>query len=483
MSRENQEISEEKREVGADQKDGLLDIGLFVDMGWSCIRRYWVWMLVIISVSSSIAWFSVNWSYTPTYTASTTFIVNTNTAYSYNQEYYNKATANQLSKTFPYIISNSALQRMIEEDLGVSSIPGTIKAEAMEGTNLITISATAYSPQTAYDILQSVLETYPKVARPVIGDTSMNVVEETGVPTSANQAMNNSGVARRGFAIGVLICFAWIALYVMGRKTIRKEEEMKTMLNIRCLASVPKVQFKKTRSVKKNQILLDNTRVSYSFTESYRTIRTRVERVINEAGSKVFLVSSASPGEGKTTVSVNLALSLAQKGKKVVLIDLDLRNPSVMRAFGKKEKRYGIAEVLQGKVPLNEVIVPYGDTTLKIIPGGKPVQLTAKLLNSQALELIFKVLQAQADCIIIDTPPSGLLSDAAQIAKFADEGIFVVRQDFSSIDRIKEGIEMLTDTELHIAGCILNYAETGIMGYGSYGYRRYGKYGKYGYSE
>ena len=279
MSRENQEISEEKREVGLDQKDGLLDIGLFVDMGLSCVRRYWVWMLVIVSVCSSIAWFSVNWSYTPTYTASTTFIVNTNTAYSYNQEYYNKATANQLSKTFPYIISNSALQRMIEEDLGVNSIPGTIKAEAMEGTNLITISATAYSAQTAYDILQSVLDTYPKVARPVIGDTNMNVVEETGIPTSANQAMNNSGVARRGFAIGVLICMVWTALYVMGRKTIRKEEEMKTMLNIRCLASVPKVQFKKTRSVKKNQILLDNTRVSYSFTESYRTIRTRVERV------------------------------------------------------------------------------------------------------------------------------------------------------------------------------------------------------------
>ena len=483
MSRENQEISEEKREVGLDQKDGLLDIGLFVDMGLSCVRRYWVWMLVIVSVCSSIAWFSVNWSYTPTYTASTTFIVNTNTAYSYNQEYYNKATANQLSKTFPYIISNSALQRMIEEDLGVNSIPGTIKAEAMEGTNLITISATAYSAQTAYDILQSVLDTYPKVARPVIGDTNMNVVEETGIPTSANQAMNNSGVARRGFAIGVLICMVWTALYVMGRKTIRKEEEMKTMLNIRCLASVPKVQFKKTRSVKKNQILLDNTRVSYSFTESYRTIRTRVERVINEAGSKVFLVSSASPGEGKTTVAANLALSLAQKGKKVVLIDLDLRNPSILRAFGKKEKRYGISEVLQGKVPLNEVIEPYSDTTLKIIPGGKPVQLTAKLLNSPALELIFKVLKNQADCIIIDTPPSGLLSDAAQIARFADEGIFVVRQDFSSIDRIKEGIEMLTDTDLHIAGCILNYAETGIMGYGSYGYGRYGKYGKYGYSE
>lgn len=483
MSRENQEIVNEKREVELESKDGLLDIGMFVDVAWGGIKRYWVWMLVIISVCSSIAWFSANWSYTPTYTASTTFIVNTNTAYSYNAEYYNKATANQLSKTFPYIISNRALQHMIEENLGVDSIPGTIEAEAMEGTNLITIKTTATDPQTAYAILQSVITNYPTVARPVIGATTMNVVEETGIPTKPNQSVTNSGVARRGFLIGCVICMVWISLYVMGRKTIRKEEEMKSMLNIRCLASVPRVQFKKTRSVKKNQVLIDNTRVSYSFTESYRTIRTRVERVINEKGSKVFLVSSASPSEGKTTVAANLALALAQKGKNVILIDLDLRNPSVMKALGKREKRNGIAEVLQGKVPLNEVMEQYGDTTLKIIPGGKPLQLTAKLLNGQALGLIFKVLRAQADCIIIDTPPSGLLSDAAQVARYADEGIFVVRQDFSSIDRIKEGIEMLTDTELHIAGCILNYAETGLMGYGSYGYGRYGRYGKYGYSE
>lgn len=483
MSRDNQDISEEKREINRESKDSLLDIGLFVDMGWGCIRRYWIWMLVIVSICSSIAWFSANWSYSPTYTASTTFIVNTNTAYSYNQEYYNRATANQLSKTFPYIISNSALQHMIEEDLGVDSIPGTIKASAMESTNLITISTTAGDPQTAYAILQSVIKNYPAVARPVIGDTTMNVVEETGIPTSPDNHLTNSGVARRGFAIGILICMAWTGLYVMGRKTIRKEEEMRTFLNIRSLASVPRVQFKKTRSVKKNQILIDNPRVSYGFTEAYRTIRTRVERVINEQKKKVFLVSSASPGEGKTTVAVNIALSLAEKGKKVYLIDMDLRNPSILRAFGKKERRSGIAEVLQGKAALNDVVVEYGNTTLKIIPGGRPVQLTSKLLNSQALGVIFQVLQAQADCIVIDTPPSGLLSDAAQIARYADEGIFVVRQDFSSVDRIKEGIEMLTDTELHITGCILNYAETGIMGYGSYGYGRYGKYGKYGYSE
>lgn len=482
MNKEYHDVNEEKKENAAveEQEEGLLDITLIVDEGWKCFKRCWVWFLAVISLCSSIGWFAVKWSYVPKYLASSTFIVTTNTMYSYNSDYYNRTTASQLSKVFPYIISNSALQYMIAEDLEVEAIPGTISAEAMEGTNLMTISAKANDPQTAYDILQSVLRNYPKVARAVVGNTSMKVLEETGVPQYPCNSADLSGSAKKGFLFGGLICAAWMVLYALGRKTIRREEELKTMLNIRCLAAVPKVQFKKSHSKRRKQILVDNVRVSAAFTESYRTIRTRIERVMRENNSKVFLVSSANASEGKTTMAANLALSLAEKGKKVALLDLDLRNPSVSKAMGMPERKRGMVDVLLGRAPILEVMEKYKETSLSIIPGGKPVQMTARLLNSEALELMFQILSEQMDCIIVDTPPSGLLSDAALIARYADEGIFVVKQDYSTVERIKEGIDMLTDANLHIAGCILNYAEAGITGYGYGSYGKYGKYGKYG---
>ncbi len=486
MSNEYQETNEDnriltdKRESTArrdpDEDRDLMDITGYVDAAWKCIRRSWALFLVIISLCSSIGWFFAKTTYTPSYTASSTFIVNTKTSYSYMEDSYNQSTASQLSKTFPYIISNSAMQHLLEEDLGVSSVPGQITATALSGTNLITISVQAASGQLAYDILQSVLRNYPTIGRAVIGSTTMRIVEESGVPTSPSNAGNFRRWAKFGFLAGAALCCAWIVLSVMGRKTIVRKEDLNSMLNLRCLAVIPKVQFKKRKSKKKNLVLLDNNRVSDSFKESMRTVRARVERSMEEDGYQVFLVSSANAGEGKTTFSVNLAQALAEKGKRVILMDLDLRNPSVMKTFGARDGRGGVNEVIQGKIPLNRILEGYGDTTLKIIPGGKPVQLTSRILTNPAMEIIFKALRAQADVIIVDTPPCGLLSDSALIAKYVDAGIFVVRQDYTSLERIKEGIEMLSEAELPLVGCVLNYAQAGITktvsGYGT---------GRYGY--
>ncbi len=488
MSKEYQETSVDNRTLtdkrenterrDPDENRDLMDITGYVDAAWKCIKRSWPWFLVIISLCSTIGWGIAKSTYTPAYTASSTFIVNTKTSYSYMEDSYNQSTASQLSKTFPYIISNSAMQHLLEEDLGVDSVPGKITATALQGTNLITISVQAASGQLAYDILQSVLRNYPTIGRAVIGSTTMRIVEETGVPTSPSNSGNFRQWAKFGFLAGAALCCVWIFLSIMARKTIVRKEDLTSVLNLRCLAVVPKVQFKKRKSKKKNLVLIDNNRVADSFKEAIRTVRARVERSMEEEGYKVFLVSSANAGEGKTTFSVNLAQSLAEKGKRVILMDLDLRNPSVMKTFGVREPRYGINEVIQGKAPLNNVLEGYGNTTLKIIPGGKPIQLTSRVLTNPAMEIIFKALRAQADVIIVDTPPCGLLSDSALIAKYVDAGIFVVRQDYTSVERIKEGIEMLSEAELPLVGSVLNYAQAGITKAGS----GYGT-GKYGYSK
>ena len=480
-------MSKEYTEITDEPSKGLLDIMMIIDDAFKGLVRYWILLLVIISLFSSIFYLRAKRDYVPMYSTSMTFIVNTTLAVNYNAEYYNNATAAQIARTFPYIISNSALQHIIADDLGVSEIPGTITAKAMSDTNLITISVVAYDGKMAYDILQSVIRNYSQVAKAVIGDTELNVVDETGISLDPVNAASPRSAAEDGFLIGTAIDAVLLLLYAVIRKTIRREEDLKKLLNVKCLGTIPRIKFKKRSDRQRNRVLIDNRGVSYGFIESIRTVRTRIERDSAETGAKVYMVSSAVTGEGKSTVAANLALSLAGKGKKVLLIDLDLRNPSITKVLDIQDVKKGLMDVLLDKAYLTEVIVNYKETGLKVLPGREPVRTTARILNDKRIELLFETLRRAADYIIVDTPPSGLLADAAQIVRWVDAGIFVVRQDYAPAERVLDGIEMLSDTGLRLAGWVMNYGEAGITGYGygyGYGYGRYGysKYGKYGKS-
>lgn len=489
MSREYSSTKIEKRDQEQENESGLLDISQLIDDAFKGLLRYWVLFLAILSLCSSLFYFMAKWSYEPQYYADTTFIVNTTTALNYSESYYNKTAAEQMAKTFPYIIMNNTLKHMIEEDLGVSPIPGQIEAVAMEDANMITISVTAGTPTDAYDILQSVIKNYPKIAESVIGETELVVLDETGMPAGPMNSVGAMQEAKKGFLVGAAICVLWLAIYALTRKTLRREDDFKKLLNVTCIGSVPRVRFKKRSQTEQNKILVVNPKMAYGFNEANRVLRTRIERDAIEHGAQIYMVSSALAKEGKSTVATNLALSLATKGKKVILMDLDLRNPSIEGTLGLEKQEKGMIDVLRGRADIKDIMVQYEDTSLMVLPGGKSTQTTGRVLSDKIVGLICKELRGMADYIIVDTPPSSLLTDATHIVKHMDAGIFVVRQDYASLDSVVDGIEMLSDTGLRLVGCVFNRAETGITGhrygygygYGYYGrYSRYGKYGKYG---
>ena len=204
-------------------------------------------------------------------------------------------------------------------------------------------------------------------------------------------------------------------------------------------------------------------------------------------------MTSAVPEEGKTTVAVNLALALAQKNHRVVLIDGDLRNPSVLQALNLPKKKDGIVQVLRGQANLEDVLMEYRETGLKLLPGSGKISNPASLIRSEEMKNLMETLKEQSDFLIIDTPPSSVLSDAAMYEALVDGAVMVVRQDFASAQQVQRGMETLADADIPVIGYVLNYMEEGAMGYGyssygkygygKYGYRRYGYgYGKYGYS-
>lgn len=488
MNREYSSIRTSKREIEEGTEPELINIAWLIDDAFKGLRRFWVWFLVVISVFSSIFYIHEKRGYVPQYYAASTFVVNRSSSVNYQESYYNRTTTAQLAKTFPYIIMNDALQHLIADDLGVESVPGTVEATTLEDTNMITLSVTAYTPEDAYNILQSVIKNYPQIAKSVVGETELNIIDETGMPQGPMNAVSGRRAGVKGFLAGCVICFIWLFVYALTRKTIRREDDFKNMLNVKCFCTIPLMRFKKRSKTEKNRMLIDNPHVSYGFVEANRTLRTRIEKDALKNDAKIYLVSGAEAQEGKSIVAVNLALSLATKGKKVIIVDLDLRHPSVAEKLGLEKSEKGFIDVLRGKATVEDIMVPYKDSSLYVLQGGRAVSNTAQILASKRVGEVCKKLRDSADYVIIDTPPSGLLSDAAQIVKCVDAGIFVVRQDYAPLESILEGIEMLSDSGLRLAGCVLNCAEVGITGYGNgygygygrYGYGSYGRYGSYG---
>ncbi|MCI6019055.1 MAG: CpsD/CapB family tyrosine-protein kinase, partial [Clostridiales bacterium] len=196
------------------------------------------------------------------------------------------------------------------------------------------------------------------------------------------------------------------------------------------------------------------------------------------------MVTSAVAGEGKSTTAVNLALSMAKKGVKVILVDGDLRHPSVAPILG-IESEFGIADILRGDVKTTEVLKAAGEDGLLVIPGTKPVKNPTELISSENMQRLIYQLKKAADYVIIDTPPCTVMSDASVFARMTQGIVMVVRQDFARIEKVVSGFEILVETGTPLIGYILDGTAVGITGYGhgyGYGYGKYG-YGKYGYGK
>jgi len=464
-----------------------IDFGTLIDDMWKGFKRYWWLFLLIISLFASASFFLARWRYKPVYHAYSTFTVKTEEALGYSSANYNQTVATQLGEVFPYLLTSDVLNKLVAEDIGMDTVPGTVKAGAMDATNLITLSVDAENGQLAYDILQSVIRNYPKVSDYVIGNIVLNPMDESGVPATPSNQVNFRSRAKFGGLIGAVLCLIILILYALTRMTIRSEDDLRKVFNIPCLGSIPYAQLKKRSRKSRGGLTIDAKGAPYIFIESVRTVRNRLEREAAQHGVKTILVTSAMPSEGKTTTAVNIALSLARKERKVILVDADLRSPSVAKQLDLEDSEFGFVDVLTGKAAVKDAARLYGGLkTLIVIPGGKPMSDPAELISSDMMKKVVDGLRSSADYVIFDTPPSAVVSDAAAIARCVDGGVFVVKQDYAKVDVLQEGMEMFPGSGIQMLGCVLNSTVAGLTGssysYGHYGYGKYGGYGKkYGY--
>lgn len=189
--------------------------------------------------------------------------------------------------------------------------------------------------------------------------------------------------------------------------------------------------------------------------EAYKTLRTNLLFALRGDGCKRFCITSSMPGEGKSITILNLAISIAQTGKKVLLIDADMRRPALARLLAENPVP-GLSNVLAGQVSVSDAIRVQTYSNLDVMFCGDVPPYPSELLSSQQMVKLVEDMSRKYDFVLVDAPPVNLVSDCCIIANMLDGIVLLARQNKARKDGVKQAINQLRLTNANVLGCVFN---------------------------
>lgn len=458
------------------------------------IRRLWCVVLVMI-IAASCAFVASDVLYTPQYQTKTTFVVSMRNGAT--SVYSNLNAAQGLAASFSEVLSSNVMTRRVTETLG-HSYSGSISASVISETNLLEMKVTSTSPREAYLITQAVLENYDELAGQILNNVSLDILQQPVVPTTPINSPNTNRYIKIAVMGSGVVTIGLICLWCLLRDTVKSVEEVEEKLDTKLLATLHYERKKKTLkaklSRKRESILITNPTTGFSYVETIHMLRSRISRQMKHDGFKTIMVTSVLENEGKSTVCANLALSMARRGKRVLLIDADMRKPAIHKIFDLQARKYAtLADLLRGNAEMNDALVRDVADNLLLLLGRHGTEHSTELASGEDMALMLRQVQRSVDVVIIDTPPMTVSADAECLANLADATVLVVRQDTASVPLINDMLDILAGCRAKVLGCVLNnyhaadiddqftYGSGGKYGYGhryGYGYGYGKKYAK-----
>ena len=314
----------------------------------------------------------------------------------------------------------------------------------------------------------------------MFSNASLQILQEPQVPSSPS---NTSWImARRNLlaAAGMLAMAAVICLFYLLRFTVKSPSSASRLLDGTVRGIIP---FESKgilgRKNAKKALLLNSPLVSMDFAEASRRAEAKVEYHMRRNDQKILLVTSISENEGKSTVAANIALALAEKHQKVLLVDGDLRQPAQYKVFEEKSAgRTSVEQVFRGKASWRENLYynkAAGIWELFQFSGTKD---PAAVFAEAPMKTLAREWKQEMDYIIIDSPPTAVSTDAEVWMEAADTVLLVVREDWSDVRIVNDTVDMIWQSGCDFSGFILNaFHRDWISQSSGYGYD-YGDYGK-----
>lgn len=386
-------------------------------------------------------------------------------------------TQNDLN-TYIEVLNSPTVLDAIRAEVGEDAV-FTVSAATTGTSAILNVTATSPDAATAAQVanvagpeLAAVAPEFSALlanAGQTVEATFISPAEVPGSPTSPDVGRNLALGLLFGVAAGIGLAFVQHGLDTR----VRGEADIVSMSDRPVLANIPF-----DRHADKRPIIMDAQPHS-PHAEEYRRLRANLLFVDVEKATHSFVITSAMPSEGKTTTAINLAIAMADAGSRVLLVDADLRNPSVAKTMGLAGDA-GLTTMLIGKATFDDVAQQWKDTSLWVLPAGPVPPNPSELLGSSAMARIFSQFSEQFDFVLVDSPPVAPVIDAVLLDTLTGGTVLVV-----SLDRIRKrflahALKSLSTAGARVSGFALNMVPMGSDSYYGYGYHGYGAYGASG---
>lgn len=445
------------------------------------------WWVIILGARAAamLTFIVVSVRYEPQYTTSATFVVSSrNTSASYSS----LGTYNSMATSFQKVVESTAMQDILCEKLGVNEIDADIQVNIAGETNLLELTVTDDSPQQSFDIMEGILENYSGVTLYTVGDIVLNILEDPNIPFSPDNPLQAGDMMKKVFLIAAAALALLFGILSVMKDTLKTEEDISEKLDARSLGAISyEIKYKSIKEFlerKKKGLLINDPLAGFGFVESYRKFSSKVEYRMEKEGWKTLAVTSVSENEGKSTVAANLAISLAEKDYRVVLIDGDLRRPSQFLIFGlKPQEENELGEFLKREKKNFNLLMKTSVPKLYVIGGRNCYSSSTDILQGEIAGKFLQRCKESADFIIVDTPPTAVLGDAELWGQYTDAVLFVERQNFIYAEDINTMLDRFREQGTRVMGIVMNgvqsFGRVVSSTVGRYS-SRYGEYGNYG---
>lgn len=383
-------------------------------------------------------------SMNPTYDASATLRVAKSSA-----GYENLAYTERLMQTYASIITGRNVKSELNQRLGLNETP-VVNMEFPANTELMEINVTHEDPEMAAAIANTLADILISQSRVTRGERDYTVdLIIPAVASDTPSAPHNALIIVLGIMVGLGggVVFAFLAENLDSSLYTRNQIEQAS--GLLTLAEVPA-----TRSAKRNVFVNGNSVDG----EAFRQLRTKLFVIERESNLKTLLVTSAEPHEGKSTIIANLALTLAHAGRKVVVIDGDMRRPRQHMIFGLENKQ-GLSDVLQQQAELDEVLQVTTIEGIQVLTSGALRDYPGELVIMPQMREIIIQLREHADVVLIDAPAVLAVADASVLATLVDGVLLVVEQSRSREDAVQEARRRLDHLNVRTLGVVMNRSD------------------------
>lgn len=462
------------------------ETGIELSILIKCVIEKWKVVAVSALICALVGVIVATVTYVPQYTSSIKYVINTEQTANTQLRSENFLVAEYLANTYSYLIKSDDFIDLIKRETGIEEdISKYISSQLLEGSNVMTVVVKAEDKEKAYVIAKAISLYLPEKAQETVRDGRLDSFEE---PRRMEIPIADNSVAKKGVLgalIGAALSMAVVCFIQIMRNSVVTPNNLTDRIAIKHIGSVPHVNINKKKNKKNNlhePMLVTNKKTGFVFNETYKSMRTKIERYAKKNNAKAILVTSALENEGKTTVAVNIAVSLAQNGNRVAMLDCDLRKPAVATVLEVKDKIKNTAiDVICGKTSVESAIVKIDKLNVDIIGGLEAVSNSSEVLSTGSLKKVLEELKEKYDYVIVDTPPSQLFTDAAIISEYTDAGILVVRQNSANVDDIVGVFSDISQSESDVIGFVFNNVEDFSIIPG--GYSKKYNYSYYGYGK